>query len=438
MVFRDITERRQTERERAALLSDERTARIEVERAAERLRALQTVTDTALADLPFDELVRALLTRVRLALGSETATILLLQPNDRDLVPVASEGLEEEVDEGLRIPIGQSVAGRIAASESGLLLDDIAAGEVASPWLRERVKSLVGAPLRIDQRLIGVIHAGSAMPRRFTEVDLDLLRLVAERVTLALERARLLALERAARREAEAANRGKDQFLAVLSHELRTPLTTILGWVRMLRTARLEPSQQERALETIERNTRAQARMIDDLLDMSRIAAGKMSIERRSLTVGPLIAETVESLQHEARAKGLVLQAQLDMGAGGVSGDADRLRQVLVNLLVNAIRYTPSGRVDVALTTGDDVVRVEVADTGIGIERDLLPHVFDRFRQADWKTAGTQRGLGLGLAIVREIVEMHGGSVEARSDGQGRGATFVVTLPATREIADDA
>lgn len=255
---------------------------------------------------------------------------------------------------------------------------------------------------------------------------------ITERKQAEDERARLLAREQAARSEAEEANRAKDQFLAVLSHELRTPLNTMLGWLAVLRTGRLDPSQQERALEVVERNTRAQARMIDDLLDISRIAAGKMVLDRRPMSLGPVVADTVDALQPEAKAKGLTLERHVDPAAGTVSADADRMRQILVNLLVNAMKYTPSGgRIDVYLTAAEDVVRITVKDTGVGIEPDLLPHVFERFRQADWRTAGAQSGLGLGLAVVREIVEMHGGAVEARSDGPGRGATFSVALPAS-------
>jgi signal transduction histidine kinase len=244
------------------------------------------------------------------------------------------------------------------------------------------------------------------------------------------ERARLLVREQEARREAETANRAKDQFLAVLSHELRTPLTTILGWLGMLRGRRLDLEQQQRALEAIDRSTRAQARMIEDLLDVSRIAAGKMTLERRPVDLGPLVEEAVASFQPEAQARSVVLAARVDPAAGVVSGDPDRLRQMLTNLIVNALKYTPAaGRVDVELGAGGGVVRLVVRDTGVGIEAALLPSVFERFRQADWRAAGTQGGLGLGLAIVRELAEMHGGSVSARSDGPGRGSTFTVTLP---------
>jgi signal transduction histidine kinase len=225
-------------------------------------------------------------------------------------------------------------------------------------------------------------------------------------------------------------DRRKDEFLAVLSHELRTPLTTMIGWIRILQSGQLDASQTPQRLEIIERSTWSVARMIDDLLDISRIAAGKMIIDRQPMSLAPLIGEAVESLQPDAEAKGVTLKRDLDVRIGSVSADAERMRQVLRNLLTNAVKYTPSGgHIDVRLTGGDGVVRIIVRDTGSGIERALLPHVFERFRQGDWRKAGVQGGLGLGLAIVREIVELHCGAVAVHSDGPGTGATFTVTLP---------
>jgi PAS domain S-box-containing protein len=444
LVFRDISQRRQVERERAVLLDQERAARAEVERLAARQRHLQDVTDTALSPRALDDLVPELLRRLRVAMASDTATILLLAEDGVHLTPFYSDGLHEDLRAAIRIPLGHGVAGRIAVSDHGLIIDDLATVELVRPMLLERVKSLVGAPLKAGGRLLGILHVGAAEPRRFTDDDLGLLRLVADRAALAIERTRLdeaerqaeheraqlLVREQTARQEAEAANRTKDQFLAVLSHELRQPLNTMLGRLSVLRHQRVDPVQQERALDAIERNTRMQARMIDDLLDIARIEAGKVALERRAVNLGPLVAETVESLQHEAKARALTLGTQLDPAARFVSADVDRLRQVLMNLLTNAFKYSPpGGRVEVRLTAADGVVRIVVSDTGIGIEPDLLPHVFEPFRQADSRSAGPQGGLGLGLAIVREIVEMHGGTVEAQSDGRGRGATFIITLP---------
>jgi PAS domain S-box-containing protein len=452
LVFRDVSQRRQVERERAMLLDQERAMRAQSERLAARQRRLQSITDTALSPRALDDLVPELVARLRTAMASDTATILLLAEDGVHLTPFYSVGFDEDPGAGIRIPLGHGVAGRIAVSDRGLIIDNLAMVEVVRPMLVERVKSLVGVPLKVGGRLLGILHAGAIEPGRFTEDDLDLLRLVADRAALAIERTRLdeaeraarveaaqlLVREHAAREEAEAANRTKDQFLAVLSHELRQPLNAMLGWLSILRHPRVDPRQQAGALDALERNTRAQARMIDDLLDIARIEAGKVTLERRPVSLGPLIAETVESLQHQATAKALTLETQLDPEARFVSADLDRLRQVLVNVLANAIKYTSSGgRVQVCLAAAEGVVRIVVNDTGIGIEPDLLPHVFERFRQADARSAGTPGGLGLGLglAIVREIVEMHAGTVEAQSEGRGRGATFIVTLPMIEAVS---
>ena len=248
------------------------------------------------------------------------------------------------------------------------------------------------------------------------------------------EQARLLAAERAARAEADRANRTKDQFLAVLSHELRQPLNSLVGWAGAMRRQRLDRADHEQALDAVDRSIRALTRMIDDLLDIARIEAGKLALQRRPVDVAPLIAETLDTVRHDAKAKGLTFETALDGKPAVVSADADRLRQVLINLLSNAMKYTPAGgRVQVRTTTDDGRVRIVVTDSGVGIDADFLPQVFERFRQADPRAGGSQVGLGLGLAIVREIVEMHGGSVRAESAGPDRGATFIVTLPTMGE-----
>jgi PAS domain S-box-containing protein len=237
-------------------------------------------------------------------------------------------------------------------------------------------------------------------------------------------------LLRGARAAAEAADHAKDEFLAVLSHELRTPLTTMVGWIKMLQDPRLDRSQRARALATIERSTSALSRMIDDLLDLSRIVAGRMLLERAPINLMPVIAETVESFQPEAKAKGIALHTHADPIVGIVLADRDRIRQILSNLLANALRHTPTGgRVDVDLSSDETLIRIRIRDTGSGIEGDVLPHIFERFRQAHASQAGVRGGLGLGLAIVKNIVELHGGTVEAYSEGPGHGATFTVTLP---------
>src|SRR5947209_5321059 len=233
------------------------------------------------------------------------------------------------------------------------------------------------------------------------------------------------------RRKLDDANRAKDEFLATLSHELRTPLSSILGWVRLLRSGTLDPTDARRGPEIIERNTRVLAQLIEELLDVSRIITGKLRLDVRSVNLVSVVVAAMEAVQAAADAKGILLATNLDPYLGPVSADPDRLQQVVWNLLTNAIKFTPTGgRVDIRLERADSLARITVSDTGKGIRPDLLPFVFDRFRQEE-TSIGRRHGLGLGLAIVRHIVELHGGVARAESPGENRGATFTVDLPLT-------
>ena len=231
--------------------------------------------------------------------------------------------------------------------------------------------------------------------------------------------------------QARAANRAKDEFLAILSHELRTPLNVVLGWLSMLRTGAVSEERARRALDVIERNARQQAELIDDLLDVSRIVTGKLRLELRPVGFAPIIAAVVESLRPTAHAKGITLTIAPFPDDSTIRGDADRLHQIVWNLLSNAIKFTPSnGHVWVEVTRSEPHVTLTVRDTGIGIEAEFLPHVFERFRQADSSTTRAHSGVGLGLAIARHLVELHAGTVEVHSEGRGRGATFTLQFPA--------
>jgi PAS domain S-box-containing protein len=244
------------------------------------------------------------------------------------------------------------------------------------------------------------------------------------------EREQLLASEQEARRQAEVANRMKDEFLATVSHELRTPLNAMLGWARLLSGGRLDNETTARGLKSIEQNAKAQAQLIEDLLDVSRIISGKFRLKAQPLEVALVIEAAIDSVRPTADARGIRLQVVLDPDAGPVSGDAGRLQQVVWNLLSNAIKFTPKGgRVQVRLTRINSHIELEVSDTGQGIAREFLPYVFDRFRQADGSSTRLHGGLGLGLAIVRHIVELHGGSVAAESPGKDQGSTFTIKLP---------
>ena len=235
--------------------------------------------------------------------------------------------------------------------------------------------------------------------------------------------------EQAARIEAEAANRMKDEFLATLSHELRTPLNSVLGWARLLRTRSFDQATIARALETIERNAQAQAQMIEDILDVSRIIRGKLELNLRPITLIPVMEAAIEAVRPAAEAKSLQLESFLDPSLERVIGDPDRLQQIVWNLLTNAIKFTPEeGKIEVRSIRVGSRVHIQVKDTGIGIQPEFIPFVFDRFRQADSTTTRSHGGLGLGLAIVRHLVELHHGKIYVDSEGEGKGATFTVEL----------
>src|SRR3989442_1042647 len=253
---------------------------------------------------------------------------------------------------------------------------------------------------------------------------------ITERRRVEEERRQLLSRERGAREEAERANRAKDEFLAVVSHELRTPLNGVFGWARMLQSADVDEPTRQRALAAIVRGAAAQVRLIEDLLDVSRVVTGNLRLDLRLVDLRNVIEAALETVLPAAAAKHIEIIEELDPSPATVMGAADRLQQVLWNLLMNAVKFTPRrGRARVGLRRGETAAEITVTDSGEGIGPDVLPYVFDRFRQEDSSSTRAHAGLGLGLALVRHIVELHGGSVTAESPGKGRGATFVVRLP---------
>jgi PAS domain S-box-containing protein len=261
---------------------------------------------------------------------------------------------------------------------------------------------------------------------------------ITERKRIEKAREQSLRYEQEARHEAdvarlrvEEASRLKDEFLATVSHELRTPLNHMLGWITMLRSGKLQQNKTQKAFDTIERNARAQGRLIDDLLDVTRIISGKLLIEPRQLEIAKVVEAAAESIVPAAEDKGVKFKTTLVPDAGMVSGDSDRLQQAIWNLLSNAVKFTPKdGHVELRLTRVNSQIEITVSDDGQGISPDFLPHVFDRFRQQDATTGRQHGGLGLGLAIVRHLVELHGGSVRVESAGEGHGSAFTITLPA--------
>jgi signal transduction histidine kinase/ActR/RegA family two-component response regulator len=341
-----------------------------------------------------------------------------------------------------------------ARDAAAVLVEDVET-EPALAGLRpiirgEGIRALAFVPLRHRGRLLGKFMVYYDAPHRFAHAEVRFAEMIASHVAFAAarrraeqERERLVAdlggererlrtaLDHMTRlhREVQEANRAKDEFLATVSHELRTPLTPMLTWVRLLRTARLDPATATRALEAIERNARAQAQLVEDLLDVSRIITGKLRLDVRAVALESIVEAALDAVRPAADAKGIALDAALDPSVV-VAGDPDRLQQVLWNVVSNAVKFTPrGGRVEVWLGRAGDHAQVTVRDTGVGIRIEFLPFVFDRFRQADASPTRVHGGLGLGLAIVRHLVELHGGSVEAASEGEGRGATFAVRLP---------
>jgi PAS domain S-box-containing protein len=305
----------------------------------------------------------------------------------------------------------------------------------ASPHARAleamEISTGVCAPLLSRGHEIGVLTllTSTRSGRSFARADLPLVEEIARRAAVALDNARLY-------RSSELASRVKDEFVATVSHELRTPLHAMLGWVRLLRSGQLAPEKRERALETVERNARVQVQLVEDLLDVSRIISGKLSLEVAPVELSALAEGVVESMRPGAEQRGLCLRAQIEPEAA-VRGDPNRLSQVLGNLLGNSIKFTPpGGHVDLLLRSDGGWVEVVVRDDGQGIPAQFLPHAFERFRQAGGTGARRQGGLGLGLAIVRELVELHGGTVRADSDGEGKGALFAVRLPRSTEASE--
>ena len=278
------------------------------------------------------------------------------------------------------------------------------------------------SPLMEDKTVIGTVTVIEDVTERVTR-ELELQEQIEARSSL-------LASEKAARQEAEAANRLKDQFLATVSHELRTPLTAILGWANLLQSRELDAAMTARAVETICRNARSQTQLISDLLDVSRIISNKLSLTLERVSLQALIEAVVEGAGLEAKERGVRLQCEIQPDSFEVFGDVGRLRQVVWNLLSNALKFTPKGgTVEVRLQRVNADAELIVKDSGIGMEKEFLPHVFDRFRQADSATTKTNGGLGLGLSIVRQLTEAHGGVARVESEGPGRGATFIIRIP---------
>jgi PAS domain S-box-containing protein len=292
-------------------------------------------------------------------------------------------------------------------------------------------KSALCVPLRSRGRVLGALGLATVGERpRLGASDQPFVQELAQYLAAALDNVHLLREAKDAYEQAKESGRLKDEFLATLSHELRTPLNAIVGWSRLLMDGQLGPEDSQRAVETINRNAAAQNQLIADMLDVSRIVSGKLRLDLRSVDPGAVIRTAVDTVLPAAQAKGIALQTVMDPGAGPITGDPDRLQQVVWNLLSNAIKFTPrNGRVLIRLEQPNSHIAITVEDNGPGVDRDFLPYVFDRFRQADASSTRRHGGLGLGLAIVRHLVELHGGTVHAENRTTGDGAVFAIKLP---------
>ena len=293
-----------------------------------------------------------------------------------------------------------------------------------------RPQSSIAVPMAVMGRIIGTIEVQSYESNAYHHEHQTAMSMAANLTAVAIENVRLLSRESRAREAAEESNRLKDEFLATVSHELRTPLTAILGWSRLLDSEPLEDGVARQAIETIWRNAKAQAQIIDDILDVSRIITGNLHLELHPVELAPIVENAINVVRPTADAKGIRIETRLKNAPVVVSGDANRLQQVIWNLLSNAVKFTNSGgEVLVTASPNETEAEIKVTDTGLGISREFLPFVFDRFRQADSSTTRQHGGLGLGLAIARHLVEIHGGSISADSLGKGQGSTFTISLP---------
>ena len=355
---------------------------------------------------------------------------------------VLNRALKQLVKEGHPLRLNDSdellrERGKTSELISAFLGAPILSGEAVCGWVYLLNKLNAEEFSEADERLaatlatqVGIAYENAVLysdaQRHATELQLE----ITERQQAEEERAQLLVREQAAREEAEQANRTKDEFLATLSHELRTPLTAILGWSHLVRTGKLDKPQLTRAVETIERNARSQSQLIDDLLDVSRIITGKLQIDPIKVDVCAVVEAAIDAVRPSFEAKNIRFKTVKVDKECLVSGDANRLQQIFWNLFSNAVKFSPEGgTVTVEVKKKKQQVRVSVSDSGTGITPEFLPYIFDRFRQADGSTTRTHGGLGLGLSIVKHLVQLHGGSVEVTSDGKDKGSTFTVNLP---------
>lgn len=435
-ITRDLTERHAAEQAR------ERQAHA----ARSRIRSLALLSEALASALSIDDVGRAITDQGIEATKADTCAMYLLNDGSGVLELTTQRGGSPNVVERTRY----------LTRESGNPTYAIGAGDAEGIWVESAAQYskfmsdcdqwLTGAksvrafwclPLVAEKRKLGMLTVGFYEQRSFSPEEREFVETFVRQCAQAVARAHRLETERRVallaeyhRREADRANRAKDDFLAWVSHELRSPLNAILGWVNLLSSGQLDEQRRAKAIDTIERNSRNMAQLIEDLLDISRVISGKMNIDSRPLSPHPIVTAALDSVRPLALEKGIEISSVLDPEIPLVAGDPTRLQQVVTNLVNNAVKFTPSeGSVNVTLLRCDDSVEITVSDTGQGIDPDFLPKVFDAFRQEDASASRTHGGLGLGLAIAKQLVELHHGHILAKSEGKGCGATFTVSLP---------
>ena len=383
-------------------------------------------------------LVRTLYDQLAPILGLDVFFNYIANPDDDDLTLAGHAGVDREVADSLsQLRLGVAVCGTVARDRQPEVVANV--GQ-RSDEMTEVIRSMgIGVyacfPLVAGPHFIGTLSFGSRRRNSFDPEELELMRALADLVAVSIDRQandrvreKLLAEASAARETAEHLSSAKEEFIAVVSHELRLPMTTALGWADMLASDECDVPLHAKAAEEIARSVRAQRRLVDDLLDRSRLAAGKLSVHRAPMQLGETILRAVENFRSPASKKNVDLRVAVTGRGPEILGDAQRIEQVVANLLGNALKFTPSdGRIDLELSSVDGHARVMVRDTGAGIRKEMLSRIFEHFVQDDG--SAIRRGLGLGLAIARNLVEQHGGWLTAESEGEGHGSTFSFTLP---------
>jgi PAS domain S-box-containing protein len=428
--FRDVTQRRRAEE---ALREETR-----------RLEIINRTGASLASTLELDRLVQTLVDAATQLAGAQFGAFFrnVARPDGSVYQLYALSGARREDFDKLGHPRATAVFGPTFRGEGIVRSDDItrdprygrSAPHFGMPPGHLAVRSYLALPVKSQSgEVLGGLFLAHSQPGVFTDKSEKLIASIATQAAVAIDNAGLYERERAARAQAEHMSALKDEFLATLSHELRTPLGAILGWAQVLRRrAVVSETELKEALDVIERNARVQTQLIEDLLDMSRITSGKVRLDIQPVEPVAFIEAAMETVRPAADAKGVRMEKVLDPAAGPISGDPHRLQQVVWNLLSNAIKFTPrGGKIQVVLERVNSHVEIAVADTGMGIKPDFLPHIFERFRQADGSTTRSHGGLGLGLSIVKSLVELHGGSVRVQSAGEDRGTTFSIALPLT-------